>query len=188
MYSSLLLWLQTIHTPQEYLCTVLSYYYYSKYILPRNIYVQLFVIMTTDNTVHTPQEHLCTVLSHYDYRQYILPRNVYVQFSLIMTTANTYSPVKFMYSSLLLWLQTIHTPQECLCTVLSYYDYRQYILPGKVYVQFSLITIKANTSFPVTFMYSSLLLWLQTIHPSQKRLCTVLSYFDYRQYILPSNV
>jgi hypothetical protein len=35
-------------------------------------------------------------------------------------------------------LQTIHTPQECLCTVLSYNDYSQYILPRNVYVQFSL--------------------------------------------------
>ena len=59
------------------------------------------------------------------------------------------------------------TPQGCLC------------------IQFSLITIIANTSFPVTFMYISLLLRLQPIHPSQERLCTVLSYYDYSQYIQP---
>ena len=103
----------------------------------------------------------------------------------------------------------IHTSQERLCTVLSYYDHRHYILPRNVYVQFSLITIIANTSFPVTFMYrsllfdygqyillrdvytlysSSLLLWLYLIHPSQERLCTVLSYYDYSQYILSRNV
>jgi len=63
----------------------------------------------------------------------------------------------------------IHTSQERLCTVLSYYDHRHYILPRNVYVQFSLITIIANTSFPVTFMYRSLL-------------------FDYGQYILLRDV
>jgi hypothetical protein len=93
------------------------------------------------------------------------------------------------------------------CTVLYYYDYSQYILPSNVYVQFSLITIIANTScpgtfmyitiiantsFPVTFMCSSLLLhaaWQAgPCDPSQERLCTVLSYYDYSQYILPRNV
>jgi hypothetical protein len=87
--------------------------------------------MTTDNTY--PQERLCTVLSYYDYRQYILSRKVYVQFTLIMTRDII--------------------PQERLCTVLSYYDCNQYKIPRNVYVQFL-----ANTSFPVTFMYSTLLL------------------------------
>ncbi len=95
-----------------------------------------------------------------------------------------------MYSSLILFLQPIYTPQERLCTVLSYYFYSQYILPRNVYVQFSFITIIANTSFPGTFMYSSLLiiantsfpgtfmyssllLRLQLIQPSQEHLCTL---------------
>ena len=33
----------------------------------------------------------------------------------------------------------------------------QYILPSNVYVQFSLITIIANTSFPGTFMYITII-------------------------------
>ena len=45
------------------------------------------------------------------------------------------------------------------CTVLSYYDYSQYILPSNVYVQFSLIMTTDNTYSPGTFMYSSLLLF-----------------------------
>ena len=55
-------------------------------------------------------------------------------------------------------LQTIHTPQECLCTVISYYDCSQNILPRNVYVQFSLIMTTDNTYSPGMFMYSSLLL------------------------------
>ena len=86
--------------------------------------------------IHPSQERLCTDLSYYDYSQYILPRNVYVQFSLITFIANP--------------------SQERLCTL-----------------QFSLITIKANASFPGTFMSSSLLLRLQPIQPSQERLRTV---------------
>ncbi len=98
-----------------------------------------------------------------------------------------------------------HTSQERLCTVLSYYNYSQQILPRNVYVHFSLITIIANTSFPVTFMYISLLLRLQPIHPSrnvyvQFSLITIIAYtiyilprnvyvhYDYSQCILPSNV
>ncbi len=45
-----------------------------------------------------------------------------------MIIARTYSPGMFMYS-----------------TVLTYYDYRQYILPRNVYVQFSLIMTTDNT-------------------------------------------
>ena len=44
------------------------------------------------------------------------------------------------------------------CTVLSYYDYSQYILSRDVYVKFSLIIIIANSYSPGTFMYSSLLI------------------------------
>jgi hypothetical protein len=70
------------------------------------------------------------------------------------------------------------------CTVHSYYDYSQYILPRNVYVQFSLITIIANTSFPVTFMYSSLLHIVTTdnIYSPGTFMYSSLS-FDYRQYI-----
>ena len=107
-----------------------------------------------------PSMHIfCTVLSYYDYSQYIHPRNVYVQISLITIIANTSFPGTYMYSSLLFCLQPIHTPQERLCTVLSYYNYSQYILPSNVYVQISLI-------------------WLRTIHTPQERLYTVLSYYD----------
>ena len=62
----------------------------------------------------------------------VLPRNVYLQFSLIMTTDNTYFPGTFMYSTLI-WLQPIHPSQERLCTVLSYYDYSQYIQYSPVF-------------------------------------------------------
>ncbi len=162
MYRSLLFRLQPIHPSQERLCTDLSYYDYSQYILPSNVYV------------------------HYVYGQYILPRNVYVQISLITIIANTSFPETFMYRSLLFRLQPIQPSQKRLCTDLSYYNYSQYILPRNVYVQISLITfianpsqerlctlqvslftIKANTSFPGTFVSSSLLLQLQPIQPSQ---------------------
>ena len=69
--------------------------------------------------------------------------------------------VHILYSSLLLRPQPIHTPQERLCTVLSYYmlhDKQDHvILPRNVYVQFSLITIIANTSCPGTFMYITII-------------------------------
>jgi hypothetical protein len=110
------------------------------------------------------------------------------RFSFIMIIANTYFPGTFMYSSLLLWPQTLHTLQERLCTVLSYYNYSQYILPSNVYVQISLIWLRTIHT-PQGLLYSSsLLLWLYLIHPSQERLCTVLSYYDYIQYILSRNV
>jgi hypothetical protein len=115
-----------------------------------NIHVQVEIC----TPIHTSQERLCTVLSYYNYSQYILPSNVYVQISLIwLRTIHT--PQGRLYSSsLLLWLYLIHPSQERLCTVLSYYDYSQYILSRNVYV------------------------------------CTVLSYYDYdySQYILPRNV
>jgi hypothetical protein len=79
MYSSLILFLQPIYTSQERLCTVLFYYDYSQYILPRNVYVQFSL----------------------DYSQYILPRNVYVQFSLITIIANTTFLGTFMYITII---------------------------------------------------------------------------------------
>ena len=82
----------------------------------------------------------------------------------------------------------IHTSQERLCTVLSYYDHRHYILPKNVYVQFSLITIIANTSFPVTFMYRSLLFDYGQYILLRDVYTVVHSYYDYSQYILPRNV
>ena len=103
----------------------------------------------------------CRGLYNYIYSQSIHPRSIYVQLS----PPNFLGT--FMYSSLLLQLQPIDPSQKRLCTDLSYYNYSQYILPRNVYVQISLITIIANRSFPVTFMYRSLLLRLQPIHPSQ---------------------
>ncbi len=75
--------------------------------------------------------------------------DIHVQVEICMADGDTFSEIEIC--------TPIHTSQERLCTVLSYYDHRHYILPRNVYVQFSLITIIANTSFPVTFMYRSLL-------------------------------
>ena len=94
-----------------------------KGIHPARPYCWLWKGIHPGKGIHPSQERLCTDLSYYDYSQYILPRNVCVQFSLITFIANP--------------------SQERLCTL-----------------QFSLITIKANSSFPGTFMSSSLLLRL----------------------------
>jgi phosphoribosylpyrophosphate synthetase len=71
-----------------------------------------------------------------------LPRNVYVQFSIITIIVNIHaSQERFCTDFLITIKANIHASQERLCTVLSYYHYSQY-----------------NTSFPGTFMYSSILL------------------------------
>ena len=103
MYRSLLLRLQPIHPSQERLCTDLSYYDYSQYILLRNVYVQFSLITIIANP---SQERLCTL-----------------QFSLITIKANSSFPGTFMSTYLLLRLQPIQPSQERLWTaVLSTYN------------------------------------------------------------------
>jgi hypothetical protein len=62
------------------------------------------------------------------------------------------------WASILLAVQQ-ETPCTSILLVLKG-GYSLHILPSNVYVQISLFTIIANTSFPGTFMYSSLLLRL----------------------------
>jgi hypothetical protein len=149
--------------------TVLSYYEYSQYILPRKVYVQFSLITIIANTFF-PETFMYSSLYNYDYSQNL----VCIRWSFLEAgngegiQKSPYQcrthPFQERLCTVLSYYKynTIHTSQERLrtCTVLSYYDYSQYILPSNVYVPVSLIAIIAKTSFPVTFMYSSLLLRL----------------------------
>jgi hypothetical protein len=108
-------------------------------ILPRN-FLYRPLLLHVAGQCYPSQERFCTDLSYYMLHDkqdnIILSSNVYVHLSLIKIIANTSFSGTFMY-----------------CTVISYYNYSQYILPRNVCVQLSLITIIANTSFLGTFMY-----------------------------------